>query len=240
MQTIVLVHGAWSSSWSWNKLKPLLEERGYRVVTFDLPGHGADPKPVNTLTLEDYVDAALRVLAEQPEPVILMGHSLGGIVISQAAERCPEKVSKLVYLSAFLLVNGEKQFDRIVTDKFTKVGPETLEIHEDGTCNLIKDKVRNVFFNTSSDEDAAFAIENLQPDSIVPMQQPLSLTEENYGRIPRYFIHLLQDSGITITTQRDMVKCSPCVKTFEIDSDHFACFGHAGELADILDTIAKD
>ncbi len=240
MQTIVLVHGAWGSSWSWDKVKPMLENAGYRVVTFDLPGHGTDKKPANTLTLDDFVDATVKVLKEQPEPVVLLGHSLGGTVISQAAEYCPEKISKLVYYSAFMLVDGEKQFDRIVSDKFTKVGPETLDIHEDGTCDLIKDKVRNVFFNTSTDEDAAFAIERLQTDSIVPMQKPLHLTAENYGRIPRYFIHCLQDSGITITTQRDMVKCSPCVKTFEIDADHFACFTYAKELFEAIDAIMKD
>jgi pimeloyl-ACP methyl ester carboxylesterase len=104
VNTYVLVHGSWHGSWCWKKVVPLLRHRGHRVVAVDLPGHGEDHTPVANITLESYVDTILeRVHAEaHGKPVTLVAHSMGGIAVTQAAERCPEALRRLVYVSAFL------------------------------------------------------------------------------------------------------------------------------------------
>ena len=104
---IVLVHGAAHGGWCWERLTPLLEQLGYQVQAPDLPGLGADPTPPAAVTFEDYVDRVAEVLRSSPAPAVLVGHSLGGITISQAAERAPEHVAKLIYLAAFLPQDGE-------------------------------------------------------------------------------------------------------------------------------------
>jgi len=102
MSTYVLVHGAWHGGWCWHKVVPLLEKEGHKVEAPDLPGHGIDKTPISEITFEAYAQSICRVLDVQSEPVILVGHSMGGHVITQAAEYRPERIKTLVYLTAFL------------------------------------------------------------------------------------------------------------------------------------------
>lgn len=80
-KTYVLVHGAWHGAWCWQKVVPLLEARGNKVITFDLPGHGDDTTKPENVTLADYVNKLVSVTNAQKGPVILVGHSMAGVVI---------------------------------------------------------------------------------------------------------------------------------------------------------------
>ena len=104
--TFVLIHGAWHGGWCWDKVKPILEKNGHTVVAPDLPGHGEDKTPIADVSLAAYTERVCEILDQQSEKVILVGHSLGGLSISQAAELRPENIEILVYLSAFLLKDG--------------------------------------------------------------------------------------------------------------------------------------
>ena len=90
----------------------LLMRGANKVVSIDLPGHGRDHTPIEEITLESYVDTLSAVLERETHEVVLVGHSRGGIVISQAAERRPEKVKMLVYLAAYLIPNVKRCFRR--------------------------------------------------------------------------------------------------------------------------------
>jgi pimeloyl-ACP methyl ester carboxylesterase len=93
---IHLVHGAWHGRWCWVKTIAELEGMGHTVVALDLPGLGEDQTPPAEITLQRYVDAVCDALGKEEEPVLLVGHSMGGIVVSEAAERLPEKIKRLV------------------------------------------------------------------------------------------------------------------------------------------------
>lgn len=86
MSTYLLVHGAWHGGWCWRKVVPLLEAQGHKVLAPTLPGHGEDKTPAAAVTLRSYADTICRLAGAQTKPVILVGHSMGGIVITQAAE----------------------------------------------------------------------------------------------------------------------------------------------------------
>jgi len=103
MSTYVLVHGAWHGAWCWFKTAPLLQKLGHKVITPDLPAHGIDKAATASVTLAGYSQRIVDVLDACPEPVILVGHSMGGIAITEAAQARPDKVSRLVYVTAFLL-----------------------------------------------------------------------------------------------------------------------------------------
>lgn len=110
-KTYILVHGGWHGAWCWKKVVPLLEAKGNRVLAIDLPGHGEDKTPAATVTLKDYVQKVVRVANAQTGPVILVGHSMSGVVIAQAGEVLGTgKVAKLVFLDAFMPRNGESVF----------------------------------------------------------------------------------------------------------------------------------
>ena len=83
-------------------LVPMLLARGHDVVSFDLPAHGVDTTPPTDVSFEDYVSRVIAAVDAQPEPVVLVGHSMAGLVVAQVTERRPEAVETAVYLSAYL------------------------------------------------------------------------------------------------------------------------------------------
>ncbi|MBM3131132.1 MAG: alpha/beta fold hydrolase, partial [Chloroflexi bacterium] len=94
MATLLLVHGAWHGSWCWAKVASVLADRGVSAVALDLPGRTGDEAPVEQLTLENYARKVCQIAASQNRPVILVGHSLGGMIISQAAEFHSEPIMR--------------------------------------------------------------------------------------------------------------------------------------------------
>ncbi len=107
MATYILVHGAWLDQHCWDLVTPALRMAGHTVVAPDLPGHGSDSTPLAGQTLDAYAERILTEVDAAVQPVILVGHSMGGIVISTVAERRPAKVARLVYLAAYFLKSGE-------------------------------------------------------------------------------------------------------------------------------------
>ena len=110
MARIVLVHGAFGRAACWDRVAPGLRAAGHTVQAIDLPGQGDDPTPVEQVTLDRYAERVCEALAEGP-PAVLVGHSMGGMVITQAAARCPSLVSRLVYVTAFLPWDGMSLID---------------------------------------------------------------------------------------------------------------------------------
>ena len=107
MSSYILIHGACSGGWCWEKVVPLLERAGHTVAAPDLPGHGLDDTPSGEVTLASYSRRVCEILDAQAEPVILVGYSMSGLVITAAAEERPEKIKALVYLTAYLVRHGE-------------------------------------------------------------------------------------------------------------------------------------
>ena len=89
MARFVLVHGAFSGAWAWERMIAPLEAAGHVVDTLDLPGSGDDQTPVEEVTLARYAAAVVEVLERRPEPAVLVGCSMGGVVITQAASDAP-------------------------------------------------------------------------------------------------------------------------------------------------------
>jgi pimeloyl-ACP methyl ester carboxylesterase len=191
------------------------------------------------VTLESYTDRICEIAGAQSEPVILVGHSMGGIAITQAAEDCPDKIRALVYLCAFLPRSGDSLTTWASQDSESKVNPSNLEIGPDGTTIFKRESAREAFYMQCSDEDIQFAQARLVPQSPAPIRTPVKTTAERWGRIPRYYIECARDRAITRKLQRAMQQASPCRQTFSIDTDHSPFFSRPQELADILQTIGS-
>src|SRR4029079_6602286 len=97
MATFILGHGACHGGWCWEKVQPILESRGHKVCAPDLPGlRNHHPSPAHG-TLADNVGKIPRLLDKIEEPVVLVGHALGGVTISQTAEARRSKIKGLAY-----------------------------------------------------------------------------------------------------------------------------------------------
>jgi pimeloyl-ACP methyl ester carboxylesterase len=219
MSVYVLIHGAWHGAFCWHKVVPLLERAGHVVKAPDLPGHGADPTPRRNVTLKAYVDRVSEILDGCAEPAILVGHSMGGVVITQAGEARPDKIAALVYLAAFLPRNGQSLGDIAGRDSESHV-PSGLVVSPDGAeAAFREDAQRAAFYADCSDEDAAHARARLGPQPLEPFAAPVTISEERYGKLPRFYIHCREDRALTIGLQRALVEAVPC-RTFTLATSH--------------------
>jgi pimeloyl-ACP methyl ester carboxylesterase len=177
-------------------------------------------------------------LQAQPEPVVLVGHSMGGGVITQAAEQCPDKIKTLVYLSAVMPADGMSIFGafRHYADSSAA---DYAELSSDGKSIVIrKDQMREAFYKDCSEEDVALAATLLLPQLMAPISVPLRTTEARFGRVPRAFVECLDDRAISIEMQRRMQAAMPCQKILAIKSSHSPFFSAPAELARILASAA--
>ncbi len=234
MKTYVLIHGGWHGAWCWDKVVSLLEKEGHTVVAPDLPGHGEDKTPIPEVTLQAYADRVCEVVNAQSEPVILVGHSMGGVAITQAAENCPDNVQKLVYLSAFLLQNGEFLLQRAQEDTESLVLPNMVMAEDESYATLKDEGIKLAFYADCSDEDVERAKSLLVPEAIAPVTTPVNTTDENFGRIPRVFIECLQDKANTPSMQKKLYTNLPCEKVISLDTSHSPFFSRPKELVDYL------
>ena len=111
MARFVLVHGGFSGARIWLPLMDSLKAAGHVVEAFDLAGMGDDHTSASEVSLDSYAGRVCEVLAANSEPAIVVGHSMGGIVATQRAARCPERVAALVYVAAFLPKDGQSLLD---------------------------------------------------------------------------------------------------------------------------------
>lgn len=234
MSSFVLVHGAWHGAWCWEQVVPLLAARGHRVRAIDLPGHGADPKPPGTVSWDDYMRRMGEVLAEGGEPPVLVGHSLGGAVITGAADRWPERIRKLVYLCA-MLPDAPDFFARF---QATSLLTGAVRPSADGSVmELDPAVVRPAFYHDCSDADAAHAAARLRPQPARAFGMGFELAPERFGRVPRHYVECLRDRAIDIASQRAMHGKMPCT-VHTLAASHSPFFSMPGPLAEVLERAA--
>ncbi len=241
MSTFLLVHGSWHGAWCWYKLIARLEAEGHRVIAPDLPSLGSDKTPITEITAERWTDHLVEQLDAAHEPVVLVGHSRGGMLISKAAEARPEKVKRLVYLCAFLLQDGETIGDviRSPANEASTIS-DSLVLAVDGLATTVReDALEPLFYNTSPREDVALARLLAQPEANAPLLAPVALTEGRFGSVPRSYIECLQDNAIRIELQRQMVEHLPCDPVLTMDTDHSPFFSAPEELARHLQSLAR-
>jgi pimeloyl-ACP methyl ester carboxylesterase len=220
MSTYVLIHGSWHGAWCWYKIIPLLEQAGHQAIAVDLPGHGRDWTAAREVTLQSYVESVCNILDAQPEPVILVGHSRGGIVISQTAEHRPAKIRTLVYLAAFLIPNGQAMLPTALSDSESLIVSNLVVNEEQGSHLLKAEAFRQALYADCSEEDVVLATALLTPEPNAPVAMPLSLSDEYFGRIPRVYIETLQDKGVTPALQKKMYTVTPCQQIISLETSH--------------------
>jgi pimeloyl-ACP methyl ester carboxylesterase len=237
MTTFVLIHGAWHGAWCWEKVVPLLEKAGHKVEAPDLPGHGKDRTPISEVSLQTYADSVCGILDAQSEPVVLVGHSMGGVVITQAAEYRAARVRTLVYLTAFLLRNGETLIQVAQGDAEALVLPNLIMAEDQSHATVRDEAIREAFYGDCSDADVARAKSLLVPQAAAPFATPVNTTEENFGRIPRVYIECLHDRAISPSAQRRMYTALPCQKVISMNTSHSPFLSAPEELAAHLTSL---
>jgi pimeloyl-ACP methyl ester carboxylesterase len=238
MTTFILIHGAWHGGWCWERVAPLLRAAGHQVLAPDLPGMGADATPLGDDPLAQWAEFVADLAATCDGRVVLVGHSRGGLVISEAAERAPERIDRLVYLTAFLLERGQSLAD--MAGRHPGVGPSAAIRPTEDPGRLMIDPQLGipVFYGRCSEGDAQAAANRLTPEPLAALTRPLQVTDGGFGRVPRAYIEATDDRAISLEMQREMQAALPCDPVITLTSDHSPFYSAAPELAQALLELA--
>lgn len=239
MTTFVLVHGAWHGAWCWKKVVPELEALGHKAVTPDLPGLGDDMTPAESVTLDDYIARIVDALDAQKGKVILLGHSMGGMAVTGAAEQRPGKIEWLVYLAAFLPRDGECLLALEERNPDPRVPPNVIPSENKDILTLKDDMIMTLFYHDCAQADAAWAKARLRQQSAKPLSMPVHITRKNFGSVRRAYIECTDDRAIGIGFQRDMIRASPCSQVISLACGHSPFFSMPGQLARALSGLAQ-
>jgi pimeloyl-ACP methyl ester carboxylesterase len=240
MARIVLVHGAWGGAWIWEKVVEPLEAKGHRIETLDLPGAGDDHTPLEQINLDLYAERICEKLGESPEQAVLVGHSMGGMAVTQAASRCPGRVASLIYVAAFLPAEGQSLvgLTELPEGKGDHVQETMVVSGEPPLAELSEEDSIIAFYNLASAEVAKWAAGMQRPQPAVPMLDEAKLSE-GYENIPRSYIHCTRDQANMPALQRRMMKERGVEPVIEIETDHTPHLSAPDELVTAIDQLAR-
>jgi len=238
MKTFILIHGSWHSSWNWHRVIPFLAKQGHNSIAIDLPGMGRDKTPITEVKMNSTVGSICRLIDSIEGKVILVGHSKNGIMISQAAEYRPDKIEKLVYLAAYLIPNGKTQKEYSIQDTQGVLKPYVTQHPELNAHTLQPEIYKEGLYADCDDSIAELAKLLLSHEPVESGITALSLTDENFGRVPRIYIECTEDKAVTPYIQRKMYTETLCEKVYSLPTSHSPFFSKPKELSDIFCEIA--
>lgn len=234
-ESFVFVHGAFQDASSWDDVIPELERQGHRAVAVELPGRNGDSTPHATLGLTDYVEAISTAIEPIGEPVVLVGHSFGGISISAFAERSPEQVARLVYLAAYLPVNGDSLAGLAEQDKDNGFNDENFLVNQDFTTASVLEADRlGIFCQECTDAQGQRLLSAFHDEPLAPMSTPVQVTADGLGRVTKTYVFTRDDKAISPALQKAMVGRSPVDLTVELGGGHVPFLTRPNEVVDTV------
>lgn len=274
---LLLVHGSWSGAFAFSKVIPLLMTAGYSAFAEDLPGHGlnsqyprsylkrpldrnafaTETSPLRNLSFAQQTDAVIeavrRLESLYEAPIVLVGHSSAGVLISAVAEQIPNSIKHLVYIAAVLPPPGMSSDDCFLWPEAAKSRVGELLFPAD------YDKIGALRMDPRGDDPKFFKLakEILYPEvsdalceAILALQSPdtplsthgtkLVVTGTRWGSLPRSYICTSRDLVIPLAFQQRMVQAAdqltPSNKTrvATIDSSHTPSLAQPDELSRLI------
>jgi pimeloyl-ACP methyl ester carboxylesterase len=236
--TIVLVHGAWHGAWCWELVVEQLRSAGKSVVAIDLPGHGDDPRSLGDLhsdaaALTDILDAV-------HGPVLLVGHSYGGAVITEAGVH--PSVRRLVYVCALALDREETCATAVVEEaarlelSFDDMPDLSagIKVSDDGIIAFEPSVAAVALYNGCSTELTDWAVSKLGSQKADSLQQ--SPTKVAWREKHSVYVICANDKIVHPGLQRIMAK--RCTETVEWESGHSPFLSMPDRVASLLCDLA--
>lgn len=247
---LVLVHGGAGGAWIWEPLTPLLEEDALAV---DLPPkairgsrEGSDLPELRTLSVGHFADSVVRdVDAAGFERFVLVGHSMGGLTISEVARRVPDRVEHLVYVSCMVPPEGASAIEALPEDlrAMTRQAVEEARRGGDNPIGGLDDEtIRSMFCNDMDEAQTGFMLEHTGTEVAVVLAEPTSRAGIP-ADLPKTFVKLLRDESLAPEVQDVLIhnlRDSPGggVDVVTIDAGHCVMISQPKKLADVLNPIA--
>ena len=210
------------------------------MIAPTLPAMDGDLEALATVTLDDWAAFVVEQAKAIDGPVILCGHSRGGIVISSAAERDPDAFEALVYIAAFMLPSGMNLIEaRDSMPRNDAFDSGLSPVAKGAALAMSPETAARIFYQDCDPADSAEAAARLVPEPVAPLGTPLALTDARYGRVPRHYVACTLDEAIPLVQQRTMLETLPCASVTTLESGHSPFLGMPDRLADVLHSISE-
>ncbi|MCY4727299.1 alpha/beta hydrolase [Nocardioides sp. STR2] len=219
---IVLVHGAFADGSGWRRVHDLLTDRGYRVTVVQNP----------LTSFDDDVAATRRVLAQQNGPTILVGHSWGGTVITEAGTH--EHVAGLVYVAALIPDSGQTSGQQY--EGFAATPDFVIDVGDDGFGFLRPDAFQKGFAADADDAEAAFMRDTQVPVNMAVFAEPVS--EAAWHTRPSWAVWGTEDKAFDQAMLRHMAERAGATIT-TVEGSHAVYLTQAETVADVIMTAAE-
>ena len=217
VKTVLLVHGAWADGSSWSKVIPLLEAKGLHVIAVQIP----------LTSFADDVSATQRAIALEDGPLLLVGHSYGGAVITEAGN--DPKVAGLVYVSAVAPDQGESAF-ALITSVPTPVGSE-LRPDKSGFLKLTPKGIAEDFAQDLSAKEIAVLTATQVPTSVAAMKG--EITTPAWKSKPSWYIIAENDRAISPDLEAAQAKKIGATTT-TVASSHVIMLAQPSKVAGVI------
>jgi pimeloyl-ACP methyl ester carboxylesterase len=236
--TFVLVHAAWQGPYAWESVKKQLAEKGFQVEVVQLPGHGDDYTDPKLLKMASYIGYVTNVIKKIGHQVILVGHSLAGIIISGVAEEIPNLIEKLVFVAAYVPESGQSAYAISLLDKQSILGASLSVSDDQSVFNIKEEDIFNIFCQDGSEDAKKALLQHYRPEPAAPFGETVSLSDERFGKIPKYYIETLKDHGIGNDLQKQMIATAGIKHVYSLNSGHTPSLSVPDKTSDLLREIA--
>jgi pimeloyl-ACP methyl ester carboxylesterase len=227
MTTFALLHGGSHGGWCWERIVPLLEERGHRTVTPDLPMHDS------TAGAREWADVVVEALRGEPDDVVVVGHSMGGLAVPVVASLRP--VRRMVFLGAMVPMPGVSYAEYLLTPE--AAGAITMPMHrvdrdDLGRTVVPPDVAREIFFPDCPVADRERAIGRLTPNAATAFTERCPL--DRWPDVPSTYVLMTEDRAVGTDWSRRVAAARLGGELRELPGSHSPFYARPAELADLL------
>ena len=232
MKNILFIHGAWE----FNEFIDRLAEQGHQARAIDLPGHGQSAVPIPEVTMEAYVGRVIEEARALEGPIVLVGHSLAGAIISQVAERIPEKIERLIYVAATLPKDGESVFSLMQSDEEGQLLPRIVFSDDQSFATLQSGDVESLLLHDVREPErvASFAPKFEIKQATEPFMSSIELTKEAFGSVPKVYVRATLDKVMSPSLQDRMISSWEVERVFTLESGHFPMMSRPERFLEII------
>lgn len=238
--TFVIVHGAFQTADSWAAVADALRAKGHTAIAINLPGRNAEGDAAKAVTLAKYVQTVEQVVQQQTQPITLVGHSFGGMSISLVAEAMPKRISKLIYVAAYVPISGDSMQTLAESDKSNGFTPKSFVVSPDYSfATILATDQARLFINDGSPEQQSRVTAAMVREPLGPIGTPVKVSAEKFGAVPKAYIRTTQDATVSPTLQSMMIQRASITQTQTIESGHSPQSSQPNQLADALIAAAR-
>lgn len=231
---MVLVHGSWGGPLAWERVVPLLNERGIDAVAVELPGRGSSSKKGWRVSLADYGNAINDAAGKKP--AVVVGHSAGGLAITQAACSAAASHAALIYLAAYLPIDGERLVQLARRDSGSAMTSQIRPNPLRGVLDLKIDGLEEVLFHDYQGDDLDELLERFVPEPMRPQLTKVKLAR-TFRDTPKYYIRCALDRAVSPDYQDWMCARYDLNPHAVLQTGHMPARADPGGLADALAAI---